>query len=332
MMTSLSEREHHADMHHTDTILAALHQAGTPLASHQIYALPACEGLTRAQVSSAVGHLRQQGRIRVAAARVAGPRHGPLQVPTYEPAEDVDQALIAALAASATPPAPPAPVKRTGTASRPAAAHPWQRPIVGPERAPTPPMAPPPDPDGATQEAEFCAATATAAREVEPPLATNLDTDLDTWFAIDPTESPMTETPARYTPAGHVVQAEEPRAPAPPRVTPAPPPWVAELQAWLGPLPTGLAIDKLTARWLMSDCPGELKMTISDEGGGPFITLASQSLPLDPGELAQLDRLSRALLGVFAAMAANATPIEEAPARSAGLDGHARVVDWPHGL
>lgn len=328
MMTSLSEREHHADMHHTDTILAALHQAGTPLASHQIYALPACEGLTRAQVSSAVGHLRQQGRIRVSAARVAGPRHGHLQVPTYEPAEDVDQALIAALAASATPPAPPAPVKRTGTASRPAAAHPWQRPIVGPERAPSAALAPPPDPDGATREAEFSA----AAREGEPPLATNLDTDLDTLFPLDLTERPMTETPARYTPAGHVVQAEEPRATAQPRVTPAPPPWVADLQAWLGPLPTGLAIDKLTARYLMSDCHGELKMTISDEGGGPFITLASQSLPLDPGELAQLDRLSLALLGVFAAMAANATPIEDAPARSAGLDGPARVVDWPHGL
>lgn len=331
-MTSLSEREHHADMHHTDTILAALHQAGTPLASHQIYALPACEGLTRAQVSSAVGHLRQQGRIRVAAARVAGPRHGPLQVPTYEPAEDVDQALIAALAASTTPPAPPAPAKRTGAASRPAAAHPWQRPIVGPERAPPPPMVPPPDPDGATQEAEFCAAAATAAREVEAPLATNLDTDLDTWFAIDPTEIPMTETPPRYTPAGHVVQAEEPRAPAPPRVTPAPPPWVADLQAWLGPLPTGLAIDKLTVRWLLSDWPGELKMTLSDEGGGPFITIAAKHLALDPGELAQLDRLSLALLGVFAAMADNTSSCKADQAKPSGLYSPAQVVDWPHGL
>jgi len=309
-------------MSHIDTVLAVLRQAPTPLASHQIYELPDCEGMTRAQISSAVGHLRQQGKIQVGPHKVAGPRHGPLQVPTYiaVPEAGVDAALIAALAASVAPPPAATAVKRTGTATRPAAEHPWQRPFT--HSQPTAVADVLPDPDGAAQEADFIAADALASQEAAPPLATHLDTALDTLLPIDLAEIPMTDTPARYTPDGHVVQDEPSAAVALAHPEPEPPAWVADLQAWLGPLPADVDLDKFSARFLVTIGPGKLKMAVTDEGGGPFVILDADHLLLNPGELGQVDRYSRALAWIFEAIGANAVLEQEPSAPRAAKADH----------
>jgi hypothetical protein len=225
----------------------------------------------------------------------------------------VDAALIAALAASVAPASAAPARQRPGTATRPAQGHPWQRPIVGPARVPTAPTASPPDPDGAAQATDLIAADAPAARKAAPPLATHLDTALDTLLPIDLTESPMTDTPARSTPAGHVVQDEPSAVVALARPEPEPPPWVADLQAWLGPLPTAVDLDRLTARFLVTMGPGQMKMAVTDEGGGAYVILAAKQLALNPGELGQIDRYGRALAWIFEAIGANAV-LDQRPA------------------
>ena len=138
-------------MTNNDTVLEALRASGRPMASHQLYEHPACEGMTRQQVSSAVGHLRNAGKIKETWERVPGPRFGPKLVSTYEviPSEaELDAALVAALAASASPdPDSPAgqaeasrlaaarvpqaerPIRRTPRTPPQAAAHPFKAPI-----------------------------------------------------------------------------------------------------------------------------------------------------------------------------------------------------------
>ena len=182
----------------TEIVLSALRTSSGPLASHQIYEHPACEGMTRQQVSSAVGHLRNAGKIRETWLPVPGPAHGPKQVRQYEimPQEDgLDAALVAALAASVTPaPDSPAgqaeasrlaaarvpqaerPIRRTSSTPPQAAAHPFKQPLVpkaarhGRITRDLPAHLRTPDPDGATQEAQFIAAGAAADFDDDIPF------------------------------------------------------------------------------------------------------------------------------------------------------------------
>lgn len=471
-------------MTYNDIVLYVLRTAGRPLASHELFELPDCAGMTRQQVSSAVGHLRNAGKIRETWLPVPGPAHGPKQVRQYEimPQEEgLDAALVAALAASVTPaPDSPAgqaeasrlaaarvphaerPIRRTPRTPPQAAAHPFKAPISPqaparhgritrdlPAHLRTPAadgaddqaeasqlaaalglpaylLKPDPDPDGATQEAQFIAAEAdaeaeapTAAEadtgaEAEPlasalaahfmdvidsldermgleakalpataPLGlsadallihTDLDADLARALAAaqpDPIATPTEDTAiaAKTHPcsghcqgpdqgqtarcAGHgdpcVVHADddldhagaaaeaadqdEPRAPC---VTTGPalasdddppddeaedrPAWVAALRDWLGPLPVDMTLYQMGARLMPNDGPGEVRLKINDDGGGPFLRLDAHKLALNPGELGRLDRYSRALVWIFDAIMANSELVERPRSRPAGLD------------
>ena len=469
-------------MTNNDTVLEALRASGRPLASHQIYEHPACEGLTRQQVSSAVGHLRNAGKIKETWERIPGPRFGPKLVSTYEviPSEaELDAALVAALAASVTPaPDSPAgqaeasrlaaarvpqaerPIRRTPRTPPQAAAHPFKAPISPqaparhgritrdlPAHLRTPAadgaddqaeasrlaaalglpahlLTPDPDPDGATQEAQFIAAEAEAgaptAAEADtgadaeplasalaahfmdvidslderlgleakaPPATAPLDlspdallihTDLDADLARalaaaqpDPIATPTEDTAiaakthqcsghcqgpdqgqtARC--AGHgdpcvvhadddldhasaaaeVADQDKPRAisgTAGPSLASDDDPqdaeaddrpaWVAALRDWLGPLPVDLSLYQMGARLMPNDGPGEMRLKINDDGGGPFLRLDAHKLALNPGELGRLDRYSRALVWIFDAIMANSELIERPRSRPAGLD------------
>ncbi len=475
-------------MTNNDTVLEALRASGRPMASHQLYEHPACEGMTRQQVSSAVGHLRNAGKIKETWERVPGPRFGPKLVSTYEviPSEaELDAALVAALAASASPdPDSPAgqaeasrlaaarvpqaerPIRRTPRTPPQAAAHPFKAPISPqaparhgritrdlPAHLRTPAadgadeqaeasqlaaalglpaylLMPDPDPDGATQEAQFIAAEAEA--EAEAPTAAEADTgaeaeplasalaahfmdvidslderlgleakappatapldlspdallvhpDLDADLAreltaaqSDPIATPTEDTAiaAKTHPcsghcqgpdqgqtarcAGHgdpcVVHADDdldhriahdfaragesdqgkPRAiggtagPAlasdddpPDAEADDRPAWVAALQDWLGPLPVDLSLYQMGARLMPNDGPGEVRLKINDDGGGPFLRLDAQKLALNPGELGRMDRYSRALIWIFDAIMANSELVERPRSRPDGLD------------
>lgn len=478
-----------------DAVLIALRDTGEPLASHQIFEHPACEGMTRQQVSSAVGHLRQAGKIRETWAPVPGPPHGPKQVRQYEimPQEDgLDAALIAALALSATPeaatptaaaqaeqsrhaaaraPRPERVIPRTGQPSKPAAGHPFTRPISTkapadrhgritrdlPGHLTTPAADPPPpaarldagpalhldpltagpDPDGATQEAQYISAAAWAEAEAEATtttaattaadlaalgtdallIHTALDADLacelatatrpgasvtptedtliatkthdccgqclgpdqgksalyaghgdpcaihadtagdDAWNAYDAAMKDIkTDTDGETAPgapgdqrdpwtgiepgqnldpnahvkpagcmtgepAGNLLATHDAPPAAPPSPPPAAPPaWVADLQAWLGPLPVDMSLYQIGARFMMNIGPGELRLKTNDDGGGPFIRLNAHSLALNSGELSQLDRYTSALIWIYDAIQANAHLLEHPINRPAGLD------------
>lgn len=497
-------------MTNNDTVLEALRASGRPMASHQLYEHPACEGLTRQQVSSAVGHLRNAGRIKETWERIPGPRFGPKLVSTYEviPSEaELDAALVAALAASVSPdPDSPAgqaeasrlaaarvpqaarPIRRTSSTPPQAAAHPFKAPISPqsparhgritrdlPAHLRTPAadgaddqaeasrlaaalglpahlLTPDPDPDGATQEAQFIAAGAAAEAEAEaaaaaetvadattapeaattaeatpggedlgdlmlevideirdrfPPVTSTYTTtapeaatiadlarlspddllilintvqeaDLARALAAaqpDPIATPTEDTAiaakthpcsghcqgpdqgqiARY--AGHgdpcVVHADDdldhriahdfamagesdqdkPRAiggtAGPSLASDDDPPeaeaddrpaWVAALQDWLGPLPVDLSLYQMGARLMPNDGPGEVRLKINDDGGGPFLRLDAHKLALNPGELGRLDRYSRALVWIFDAIMANSELVERPRSRPAGLD------------
>lgn len=448
-------------MTYNDIVLAALRTAGKPLASHQIYEHPACEGMTRQQVSSAVGHLRHAGKIRETWEPVPGPPHGPKQVRQYEimPQEDgLDAALIAALAASAAPdPDSPAgqaeasrlaaarvpqaerPIRRTSYTPPQAAAHPFKQPIpsANPRRGritrdlPGHLRTPDPDPDGATQEAQFIAAAAEAEAKAEaatlaeaptgpeaetaaeaeplasaiaahfmdvidslderlgleakaPPLTappalsadallihTDLDTDLARELATaqpDPITTPTEDAaiaakthhcsgqcqgPDQGQTARHAPHGDPCATHADPDWQPAPgeplfqpeeikalfdedaasaahdaaiadpddrPAWVRDLQAWLGPLPVDLSLYQMGARFIPTDGPGELRMKINDDGGGPFLRLDAKKLALNSGELGRLDRYSRAMTWIFAVIQANSELMEHPRSRPDGLD------------
>ena len=237
------------DMTNNDTVLEALRASGRPMASHQLYEHPACEGLTRQQVSSAVGHLRNAGRIKETWERIPGPRFGPKLVSTYEvipPEADLDAALVAALAASAAPdpdsPAGQAEASRLAAARVPqaewlicrtprtspqAAAHPFKAPISPqaparhgritrdlPAHLRTPAadgaddqaeasrlaaalglpaylLKPDPDPDGATQEAQFIAAEAEADAQTADEADTGAEASLGELHAQDVRDVPV---------------------------------------------------------------------------------------------------------------------------------------------
>ncbi len=496
-------------MTNNDTVLEALRASGRPMASHQLYEHPACEGLTRQQVSSAVGHLRNAGRIKETWERIPGSRFGPKLVSTYEviPSEaELDAALVAALAASVSPdPDSPAgqaeasrlaaarvpqaerPIRRTPRTPPQAAAHPFKAPISPqaparhgritrdlPAHLRTPAadgaddqaeasqlaaalglpaylLKPDPDPDGATQEAQFIAAGAAAEAEAEaaaaetvadattapeaattaeatpggedlgdlmlevideirdrfPPVTSTYTTtapeaatiadlarlspddllilintvqeaDLARELAAaqpDPIATPTEDTAIAATShhcsghcqgpdqsqtarcAGHgdpcVVHADDdldhrialdfamagesdqdkPRAigetagPAlasdddPPAAEAEDrPAWVAALRDWLGPLPVDMTLYQMGARLMPNDGPGEVRLKINDDGGGPFLRLDAHKLALNPGELGRLDRYSRALVWIFDAIMANSELVERPRSRPAGLD------------
>ena len=69
-----------------------------------------------------------------------------------------------------------------------------------------------------------------------------------------------------------------------------------------------------------NDGPGELRLKINDDGGGPFLRLDAHKLALNPGELGRLDRYSRALVWIFDAIMANSELVERPRSRPAGLD------------
>ncbi|MBP7983248.1 MAG: hypothetical protein KAY97_00180 [Chromatiaceae bacterium] len=396
-------------MTNNDTVLEALRASGRPMASHQLYEHPACEGLTRQQVSSAVGHLRNAGRIKETWERIPGPRFGPKLVSTYEviPSEaELDAALVAALAASVSPdPDSPAgqaeasrlaaarvpqaerPIRRTSSTPPQAAAHPFKQPLVpkaarhGRITRDLPAHLRTPDPDGATQEAQFIAAGAAAEAEAEAAAETVADATTAPEAATaaeaqpDPIATPTEDTAiaakthqcsghcqgpdqgqtARC--AGHgdpcVVHADDdlenriardfamagesdqdkPRAiggtAGPSLASDDDPPdaeagdrpaWVAALRDWLGPLPVDLSLYQMGARIMPNDGPGEVRLKINDDGGGPFLRLDAQKLALNPGELGRLDRYSRALIWIFDAIMANSELVERPRSRPAGLD------------
>ena len=464
-------------MTYNDIVLHALRVAGQPLASHQLYELPACEGMTRQQVSSAVGHLRRAGKIKETWGTVPGPQHGPKEVRQYEvtPQEDgLDEALIAALAASANPTPPltaaaqaeqsrqdasrppreDRAIPRTVQPAKPAVGHPFTRPIspkapadrhgritrdlpahlvetvyfsgaaqpivleksarrhlvnqdarldaaVAAIYGPTPAVTRL-EQEEATRDESFISADVAAEAEAEattaPEATTGADgidlddimlgivddisahlapaapditqaalgtlgdeallihTDLDAALAgeiaarrPDPIATP-TEDTAITAETHHCrgqCQGHDQGKTAihdghgDPRAVPADadrdqatataedddramaldrPAWVADLQAWLGPLPTDLGLTKITSRLSTMAGPGQLKLGIVDDGGGAFVEMDARRLYLNSGEIGQLDRYSRALIWVFEAITANTTLLERATRRPSGLD------------
>lgn len=384
------------DMTNNDTVLEALRASGRPMASHQLYEHPACEGLTRQQVSSAVGHLRNAGRIKETWERIPGPRFGPKLVSTYEviPSEaELDAALVAALAASVSPdPDSPAgqaeasrlaaarvpqaerPIRRTPRTPPQAAAHPFKAPISPQSPArhgritrDLPAHLRTPDPDGSTQEAQFIAAGAAAEAEAEAAAETVADATTAPEAATaaeaqpDPIATPTEDTAiaakthqcsghcqgpdqgqtARCAGHGdpcvvHAVHDLEPADAAPALVAEEirgvadddadqaeaedRPAWVAALRDWLGPLPVDLSLYQMGARLMPNDGPGEVRLKINDDGGGPFLRMDAHKLALNPGELGRLDRYSRALVWIFDAIMANSELVERPRSRPAGLD------------
>ena len=67
-------------------------------------------------------------------------------------------------------------------------------------------------------------------------------------------------------------------------------------------LPIDLFFAAMGARLMPNDGPGEVRLKINDDGGGPFLRLDAHKLALNPGELGRLDRYSRALVWIFDAM------------------------------
>ncbi len=407
-----------------DIVLGALRQAGRPLASHEIWELPACVGLTRQQVSSAVGTLRRAGEIEPTWETVLGPPHGPKEVRQYRvsPQEDglaealaAGQALRDAAAATHSRQAatriasPERPIPPTSQGHKPAPGHPFTQPISpkAPPRhgrvtrdLPAHLTTPAPDPDGATQEAQYLEAAAEASAialadaETEADLATGADaaggdtpsvnladrlsheaqliyTNLDTELVAElaaacgadacptPAEETAMETDRPHC-TGHCQQGQtadytghgEPSIEAqrqalhaanhaphgdpcavhaaddldhaqtttPAGAPAARPGWVAELQAWLGPLPTDLALHQLGARLEMNVGPGELRLKINDDGGGAFVRLDANRLSFNRGELSQMDRYASALIWIYDAIQANAHLLDHPISRPAGLD------------
>ena len=395
-------------MTNKEIVLGALREAGRPLASHQIWELPACVGLTRQQVSSAVGHLRRDGQIEETWEPVPGPPHGPKEVRQFRvmPQEDgLAEALAAGQALRDAEEAarsrleatriasPERPIPPTSKGHKPAPGHPFTHPISpkAPPRhgrvtrdLPAHLTTPAPDPDGATQEAQFIAAeaaaeaTALAEAETGADLATGADaaggdtpsvnladrlshdarliyTSLDTELVAelaaacgaDARPTPAEETAMatdRPLCTGHCQQGktanysahgdpcavpadddlDQAQAVAPACTAgPAPvdrPGWVAELQAWLGPLPIDLSLYQISARLMMNVGPGELRLKTNDDGGGPFIRLGAQGLALNSGELSQLDRYASALIWIYEAIQCNAHLLDHPINRPAGLD------------
>lgn len=419
-MTFLSDLNPDDAMNIQEIVLGALRGAGRPLASQQIWELPACVELTRQQVWSAVGHLRKLGKIEETWEKVANAANGPKAVRQYRVSPQ-EEGLAEALAAgqvlreaeaaarsrleATRIPRPDRPIPPTSPGHKPAPGHPFTHPIspkAPPRRGrvtrdlPTHLTTPAPDADGATQEAQFIAAeaaaeaTALAEAETWADLATgadaaggdtpsvnladrlspearliytNLDTELVAELAAvcgaDARPTPAEETAmatdrplcnghcqqgktADYAAHGDpcAVHADEDldhaQAVAPagaPGTTPADRPgWVAELQAWLGPLPIDLSLYQISARLMTNVGPGELRLKTNDDGGGPFIRLGAQGLALNSGELSQLDRYASALIWIYDAIQLNAHLLDHSINRPAGLDQPSPRAAWDDDL
>ena len=306
-------------MTYNDIVLYVLRTAGRPLASHELFELPDCEGMTRQQVSSAVGHLRRAGKIKETWGTVPGPLHGPKWVRQYEvmPQEEgLDEALIAALHESAGP----------GDASQ--------------------------DAPGVTAEADTTAEAVTEPESTTGPekpdigdMMLGILDDLATRLSATPNAALQPETeqhqccgkclgpdqgkPAIYAGQGgpcavHAVDDQEDTSARPDAkaneikgdsgandaapARSALPSWVADLQAWLGPLPAGMLPYKLASKYSSKPC-GELRIKAFDDGNGAYIVINAQALELDAGETGALSRYADALILILDAMAANAVDV-----------------------